>query len=297
MSGAPPDSNAQAEGRAEGPVQDSPVRSGSVSTPACPRMHYTLRGEGPLVLFLHGFPTAGLLWKGAAERLSDRFTCLCPDLPGWGRSSPMAGRGLSLLDESVALLEALEAACGRPVRFLAATDAGAVLAAYYAAVRPEKVERLVLMSAPVWPDFNIPWPMRILRTPVVGEVAGLVLAPLMFWRLGLGGDELSRYTARHRASFSHPFRGPLGGMRLARRLRWGEPGEVMGQVSRLLPQIQARTLVVDCSEDEAVPLSLSQRSARTIPEARLLQLPGPHFLPLTDPNLVARHLSDFFSQP
>jgi 2-hydroxymuconate-semialdehyde hydrolase len=266
-----------------------------VRTEGCPRLHYTIRGSGPPILFLHGFPTSGMLWDEIARILSERFTCLCPDMPGWGESSPLAVRGAALLEGSLPIFEALEEVCGGPIRYIASTDAGAVIAAYYAAVRPQKVERLVLMSAPLWPDFRIPGPMRVLRTPFVGSIAGLLLKPLIFWRLGLDAPDLQRYTEEHKRSFSKPFKGVLGGMKLARQVRWGDPQEVMGPLSQMLPAIKARTLVVHCSDDLAVSESMARRSVAAIPNARLLTLQGPHFIPLTHPELVARHLSDFFT--
>lgn len=271
------------------------IRQGSVSTAECAHLHYTIRGSGEPILFLHGFPTSGMLWDETARILSDRFTCLCPDLPGWGESSPYAIRGTALLESSIPIFEALEAACGRPIRCIASTDAGAVIAAYYAAICPQKVERLVLISAPLWSDFKIPWPMRILRTPFVGMAASLLIKPLLFGRLGLNNGNLRRYTEEHRRSFSQPFRGLLGGTRLADRVRWGDPQKVISPLSRILPNIKARTLVIHCTDDMAVSESMARRSAEAIPDARLLILEGPHFIPLTHPELVAHHLSDFFT--
>lgn len=273
------------------------TRQASLRTDACPHVHYTIQGGGEPLLLLHGFPTSGLLWKEAARLLSGRFTCLSLDLPGWGESSDVPVRGPALLEAAVDIIEALERDYGRPIRFIASTDAGAVIAAHYAATRPAKVERLALMSAPVWPDFNVPWPMRILRTPAFGTAASLLLKPLMFWRLGLGPEDLPRYTEEHRRAFSRQFRGLLGGPRLASRVRWGDPQEVLGPLSLMLPRIEARTLVVYCSGDTAVPESMAQRTVDAIPDARLLSLEGPHFIPLTHPELVARVLSDFFTEP
>jgi pimeloyl-ACP methyl ester carboxylesterase len=272
------------------------LRSGSIQTDDCPHLHYTIRGAGEPILFLHGFPTSGMLWEETTRILSNEFTCLCLDLPGWGKSSPLAGRGTQLLEASISIFEALEAACGFPIRLIASTDAGAVVAAYYAALRPQQVERLVLMSAPLWPDFKIPWPMRILRTPFVGAAASLLLKPVMFWRLGLETRYLPSYTEHLRRSFSEPFRGVMGGVKLANRVRWGNPQEVMVPLSRLLPSITARTLVIHCSDDLAVPESMARRSAEAIPDARLITLDGPHFIPITNPELVARHLSSFFTE-
>ena len=282
-----------AEGVAEVAAE---VRSRSIQTDDCAHLHYTIRGTGEPILFLHGFPTSGMLWAETARILSPAFTCVCLDLPGWGKSSPLSGKGTQLLKASIAILEGLERDCGFPIRYIASTDAGAVVAAYYAATHPNKVQRLVLMSAPLWPDFKIPWPMPILRTPFLGAAASLLLKPLIFWRLGLETRHLPSYTKEHRRSFSEPFRGVLGGIALANRIRWGDPQEVMAPLSRMLPNITARTLVIHCGDDTAVPESMARRTAAAIPDARLLTLEGPHFIPMTHPELVARHLSEFFTE-
>jgi pimeloyl-ACP methyl ester carboxylesterase len=40
----------------------------------------------PAVVFLHGAGASGLMWRAHMARLQDRFHCLAPDLPGFGRS-------------------------------------------------------------------------------------------------------------------------------------------------------------------------------------------------------------------
>lgn len=41
----------------------------------------------PAVVFLHGAGASGLMWREHMARLADRFHCLAPDLPGFGRSN------------------------------------------------------------------------------------------------------------------------------------------------------------------------------------------------------------------
>ena len=274
----------------------SEIRKASITTADGSVLNYFLRGDGEPVLFLHGFPTSGMLWDEIAKIMCDKFTCVYVDLPGWGESDTIAAHGSEVLEASIPIFEALEEACGQPIRNIASTDAGAVIAAYYAAVRPDRIKRLVLMSAPLWPDFTVPLPMRVLRAPFIGKVAGFLIKPLMFWRLGLEGRDLEHYSEEHRRAFSHPFRGFLGGTKLADRVRWGDPYEVMTPLSKVLPDIEARTLVVHCSDDSAVPESMAVRTTEAIRDARQLTLEGPHFIPLTHPELVAGHLSDFFAE-
>jgi len=43
-------------------------------------------GSGEPILFIHGMPTSGRLWKGIIDRLCERYTCIAVDLPGLGNS-------------------------------------------------------------------------------------------------------------------------------------------------------------------------------------------------------------------
>jgi haloacetate dehalogenase len=43
-------------------------------------------GSGPGVLLLHGFPQTHLMWRDVAPLLAQRFTVICADLRGYGRS-------------------------------------------------------------------------------------------------------------------------------------------------------------------------------------------------------------------
>ncbi|MDH3713905.1 MAG: alpha/beta hydrolase [Gammaproteobacteria bacterium] len=43
-------------------------------------------GEGPPLLLLHGNPQTHFMWHAVAPLLADRFTLVCPDLRGYGRS-------------------------------------------------------------------------------------------------------------------------------------------------------------------------------------------------------------------
>lgn len=44
------------------------------------------RGDAPTLLLLHGFPSAGHMFRELIPALSDRFRVVAPDLPGFGQS-------------------------------------------------------------------------------------------------------------------------------------------------------------------------------------------------------------------
>ena len=44
------------------------------------------RADAPALLLLHGFPSAGHMFRELIPLLSDRFFVVAPDLPGFGQS-------------------------------------------------------------------------------------------------------------------------------------------------------------------------------------------------------------------
>jgi haloacetate dehalogenase len=47
-------------------------------------------GSGPAVVLLHGHPRTHTTWYAVAPLLASRFTVVCPDLRGYGRSGKPA---------------------------------------------------------------------------------------------------------------------------------------------------------------------------------------------------------------
>lgn len=66
-------------------------------------LHFFEKGQGPALLFLHGFCESGEMWRYFADSLSTQYRVLCPDLPGFG-SSPMTSP-ITSLDEVALPLE------------------------------------------------------------------------------------------------------------------------------------------------------------------------------------------------
>jgi esterase len=70
-------------------------------------LHYTERGKGYPLVFLHGLFGSGSVWIRIAERFSKEYRCILPDLPGHGDSPAgelinyplMAKSVISLLDK------------------------------------------------------------------------------------------------------------------------------------------------------------------------------------------------------
>ena len=49
-------------------------------------IRYRKAGKGPALLMLHGNPQTHAMWHKVAPKLVDKFTVICPDIPGYGKS-------------------------------------------------------------------------------------------------------------------------------------------------------------------------------------------------------------------
>ena len=71
-------------------------------------LHFFEKGQGPALLFLHGFCETGEMWRHLADSLSSQYRVLCPDLPGFG-SSPITHPITCLEDVAEQLEEWIDA--------------------------------------------------------------------------------------------------------------------------------------------------------------------------------------------
>lgn len=106
---------------------------------------YTPPGGGTIpVLLIHGWGGSGRYWRGTIRRLRGQFRLVVPDLPGVGRSLPVA-RGRTIPDQ-VAALEALLARLGITRVQVVGHSMGGAIGMLLAARRPALVERLALVG-------------------------------------------------------------------------------------------------------------------------------------------------------
>ena len=106
-------------------------------------------GAGAPVLLLHGFPETHLMWRDVAPLLARRFTVVCADLRGYGRSgcppsaadhAPYAKRAMAR--DMVRVMERL----GFPRFAVAGHDRGGRLAYRLALDHGARVERLAVLD-------------------------------------------------------------------------------------------------------------------------------------------------------
>jgi pimeloyl-ACP methyl ester carboxylesterase len=116
------------------------------------RLHYARTGQGPLIVFLHGFPEFWYEWKDQLAEFGRDHTAVAPDMRGYNLSSKpaeLSAYRMPALVEDVRALAAEELKTAGGSRFtLVAHDWGGVVAWVFAAMHPDMVDKLVIVNAP-----------------------------------------------------------------------------------------------------------------------------------------------------
>src|SRR5690242_6109252 len=214
------------------------------------------QGDGPPLVLLHCLGVDHRFWDFATELGAD-FTLLRYDLPGHGASAvPAAPYGIAELS---AQLAGVLAANNVARAHVAGISLGGLIAQHFAATRPERVDRLILIdTTPRYSDaLRLMWVERATTARAAG-VAPMVAALLAIW---FSADALDRDHAGVRYVRETLARCPGEGYALAcEALRDAD-------LRALASKIAARTLVV-CGDDD-IPTFLAAACwlAAAIPQA------------------------------
>ena len=190
--------------------------------------------DGPPVLLLHGLAGSGRWWRPTIGALAGRFRVHALSLRGVRLA--VAARELAGWMEEQGLARAS----------LVGHSMGGLIGAELAAERPELVDRLVLVSAPLAP-------LGGYRRGAWGLARGVARLPPAFVPL-LVADALRA--------------GPVNVLRGAH--------EAIGARAPGLERIRAPTLLLWGDHDTLVPPRIGREAARRIPDARLVLIPAGH---------------------
>ncbi len=138
------------------PLSTSTLASRTFSTPRH-TTHYIESGpaDGPLMIFLHGWPELGLMWRAQMDAFAaDGWRCVAPDLRGYGGSSAPAANDAYTNEQVVADMAELHDHLGGKPAIWVGHDWGSVVAGSLVAHEPRRSRGVVLISVPYFPDAN-----------------------------------------------------------------------------------------------------------------------------------------------
>lgn len=243
------------------------------------RTRWRQAGSGPAVLVLHGWGAKIEAVQPIISGLSPQLTVYAVDLPGFGETAlPPAAWGVTdYADWTRALMDELGLA--RPS--IVGHSNGGRVAIHLASHHPERVDKLILVdSAGIRPKRGVRYHRRVAMAKTAKHAARLLGAP---------GRALQKRVLARTASSDYANAGPL---------RPTFVKLVNEDLTPLLSQIRASTLLIWGDGDDATPLSDGQVMEQLIPDAGLVVLAGAgHFSYLDQPQRFARVAAHFLAAP
>lgn len=236
------------------------------------RVRWRTAGAGPPVFLLHGMGASLYSFRGQFEAFAARHTVHCFDWPGYGFSDQPADFDYSPEGYSRFLIAHMDR-LGIARAHLVGNSMGGLISLWTAMHRPDRVDRVVLIDAPVYPVDRPPiiWP---LRWPVLGAIYASVIGPwavatvarTVFVDKSIVTDELV-------AEYSEAFR-RRGGARAVRTFLQRALPPDPDAYTRRYKDLTHPMLVLRGEHDRVVHADSVERFAKVHPRARLVTLPG-----------------------
>jgi 3-oxoadipate enol-lactonase len=254
------------------------------------KIHYVEQGEGPAVVFAHGYDMDHTMFAPQFEDLPDRYRCIAWDMRGHGRSDCPDGPWSmqDLVDDMVAFIDGVDAG---PCH-LVGMSVGGMIAPRVALQRPELVRSLVLIDTsadaedPERAALYTGFQDTIAAEGITDELVEVGI-PILF------GE-------RYRTSEPKAIEFHVDRVRSMKREASVEGlRSFIGRDSVLdrLQEIRVPVLVVHGEEDIAQPMEEAEKIVERIPGAELVRIPGAgHTTPLEAPDVVNEALSSFLAR-
>jgi pimeloyl-ACP methyl ester carboxylesterase len=266
------------------------------------RMTFTIAGQGPAVVLIHGVAGRSAQWAPAIEALAVSHTVLAPDLLGHGDSAKP--RGDYSLGAQASGIRDLLVGLNIERASVVGHSLGGGIAMQFAYQFPERCERLVLVSsgglggevhallrAATLPGSELVLPF--LAHPKALTVAASLTRALGRVGLKAGPDltEMARgyeslSTAEVRSAFIHTVRAVID-----------PTGQRIDASDRLYLSSQMPSMIIWGSRDRIIPVAHAYAAHEGMPGSRLevFEQAG-HFPQLAEPSRFSRALEDFFSE-
>jgi pimeloyl-ACP methyl ester carboxylesterase len=271
-------------------------------------LDYFERGEGPVLLFSHGWLANANLWRKVVDRLHDEFRCLALDLPlGSHRTSMGPGADLSPLGVAGLIAAVLERLDLRAATLVGNDFGGAysqIALTNFETQTAGRVSGLVLTSCETpydeWPPAPFDGLPEAARDP---EVLGQLLAALedpAVRATPVAYGLLLKHLIEPAASDSYALpasRDPGVLHDVAQAMASATTAPVRTAGEALIARSELPTLLIWSEEDEVFPVEHAAHYADELTKARLVRIADSYsFTPEDQPEAVATAIRSFIAE-
>jgi pimeloyl-ACP methyl ester carboxylesterase len=254
-------------------------------------------GEGPAIVFVHGYLVDGRLWDGVVDALAGRFRCIAPDLPFGAHQLPMkpdadlSPTGLAgIVAELIERLELEDVT-------IVGNDSGGAVSQVLVTTHPEHIGRLVLTNCDTHENF----PPGIFKAlPQLAKLPGgtwMILQPFKIkavTRAAFAPFSSAGIPAPYIAAWSAGAFGDAGIRHDLGKATVGLNKRYTLAAAEALRGSQLPILLAWAPGDRFFPMRYPQRLAGEAGNARIVEIEGAKtFVPLDQPVRLAEEISQF----
>jgi len=119
------------------------------------KVAYTDVGEGEPIIFVHGIPTSGYLWRNVIRALDGKFRSIAPDLMGLGDTETPLDHRYDMAAQANKLLE-LADHLNLDTFTLVCHDQGGAAAQWLAVHHPDRIRRFIITNCVCYDNWPVP---------------------------------------------------------------------------------------------------------------------------------------------
>lgn len=270
------------------------------------RIAYSIGGDGPPVLLLHGFPQTRALWAHVAPELAQSHTVICADLRGYGGSDKPQGTEHYSFRAMGADQLALMAHLGFETFHLAGHDRGARTAHRMALDAPSRIRSLTLMdivptqhlltqltvdvARSYYHWFFLSQPAPLPETMIAADPDAYFESCIGSW----GASALSAFDASQLSVYRTAWRDPDTIRGMCEDYRAAIDHDLVLDTADLNRQVTCPALVLYGADGAmAQAYDVPATWAPRLSDMQTATIPGGHFFIDQSPQDTARALSDF----
>jgi pimeloyl-ACP methyl ester carboxylesterase len=220
--------------------------------------------DKPPVVLLHGLPSQSYGWRNVLPALEEYgFRAIAPDWIGFGFSAQPDRRDFAYTPD--AYIDAFD----RFLDELGIDRCSLVVQGFvgsvglqYALRHPDRVEKLAILNAPITPDAKLPWKIKQMGLPLVGDM--MTQDPLLVDRTLEGGGGY-RVEDADLDVYRRPFlKSSDAGRALLAIIKNLQLAKVTAELESGYPNWQFPTLVAWGMRDPWLPFSLAESFAEQV---------------------------------
>ncbi|MGQ4273976.1 alpha/beta fold hydrolase [Terrihabitans sp. B22-R8] len=260
--------------------------------------------DAPVILLLHGFPSASHMFRDLIPQLADRYRVIAPDLPGFGQTkAPPRGVFTYSFDALADVIGGFVDAIGLRRYALYIFDYGAPIGLRLSMKYPERVTAIISQNGNAYVEgFSDEWGAweAYWRNPSAAnrEACRISLAPdtIRNWQYGTGSDRSLLPPDGYELDIAYMARPGAEDIQLDLILDYRSNVALYPAFHAYFREYQPPLLAVWGRHDPAFIPAGAEAYRKDLPDAEIHLLEAGHFALETHHGVIAAHIRDFLGR-